>query len=770
MQNLSLEQSSSTHTIQHATDLTIVKRDGVTTQNWSIIKVRRAIEAACGDVGRTLNGSMATVLQDVEHKALARAQQFQNDRLTVDEIQGLVKQALMSNDQPEVAEAYIVYASQRDAIRSQRSKPDPKLMSEFIHLTRYAKFVPELGRRELPAESIDRVRQMYLDKYPQHETLIREAFAPVYDKVVLPSMRSMQFGGAAVEKHHAKNYNCAFSVCNRIEFFREAFYLLLCGTGTGFSVQWQHVDCLPALGFVDTDQVVHHVIADSIEGWADAFHTLIVEFAYHQIRPKGTPLKTSGGRAPGHIPLFRALTRARAILDTAQGRQLKPIECYDLMCMAADAVYAGGIREAAMICLFSIDDGEMMNAKTGNWFSKYPWRTRSNNSVAFLRANAAKTQYMRVFKATRQFGEPAFIFLDDLDYGFNPCVEAALNPKLIITPDVKRQIERWAKDTGHRVPKLVIGTTLWGWQNCNLSSVNCAACDTPDAFYAAVKSAATIGTLQASYTDFPYLGWISEFIVWRESLLGVSITGMMDNPKLAFDPVILRTGAQLVIDTNANVAELLGINSAARTTVIKPEGTGSKHLGGVASGVGAHHARRYFSRIRCNPADPAYQYFKQHNPHMCTVINNEKELVTFPVCAGDGAITRHDLSAVEFLEKVLVVQQNWVIPGTAKPSSSPGCVHNVSNTISVAEDEWGDVAEFIWKNRKFFSGVSLLPDDGDKRYENAPREEVTTEADEAKYQMLVTKFKPVDWSMFHEDYDTTNALGEASCAGGACLL
>jgi len=761
-----------------ATDTIMVrKRDG-RLEELSADKIGAGIVGAAEDAGADVNGRfdelIKAIVADIEGAAADEAG-VEARVIDAADITTIVKRNLMDFQYYSVAEAYILYSDKR---RKARLRPDSQLISDFIVLTRYARYRPDLGRRETFEEVVDRVEGMHLRRFPDIADDIKWAFDFVRRKEVLPSMRSMQYGGKAMEANNAKGFNCSFSVCNRPRFFAEAFWLLLSGVGVGFSVQFHHVDQLPPLKFIDESNVVHHIIEDSIEGWADAADVLInsymktgkyVEFSYHKIRPQGTPLRTSGGMAPGHLPLRRALENVRRLLDGAQGRQLKPIECYDIVCMLADAVYSGGIREAACLCLFSIDDGEMMLAKTGNWHDTHPWRSRCNNSVALIRGEVKRRQFNRIFKATKQWGEPGILFIDDEDYGTNPCGEIGLNPKLVITPEVKVELEKWAEQSGRKLPKLKIGQVWWGWQLCNLSEVNVSTVESVDDLMQRVRAASIIGTIQAAYTDMPYLGWVSEAICRREALLGVSMTGMMDRPDITLDPQVQLEAAQLAVEVNAEMAAKIGINSAARVTCIKPSGTASLVVGS-ASGIHPHHARRYFRRIRVNPNDPVYQYFKEHNPHMCVSISPVKDLIVIPVQAPNGALVRREMSAIDLLNHVLTTQSNWVAAGTAKPNSSVGLTHNVSNTITVKPDEWDEVAKFIWNHRNKLGGITLLSDIGDKEYANAPREEVTTEADELKWYSLIENYKPVDWSQFKESEDRTTLRGEVACGGGACML
>lgn len=750
------------------------KRNG-TIVDFDLGKIANGIKRSAADVGVDINGRFNSLMDSIHAEVLAKSAQNEDCLVGAQEIQGIVKRNLMDSQMHEIAEAYILFSDRQNKMRLE---PDANLISDYITLSRYARFNDMIGRREIYPEICDRVEAMHLRRYPAMADTIKWAMGKVRTKECLPSMRSMQFGGAAMEANHSKGYNCSFSVCNRPKFFSEAFWLLLSGTGVGFSVQFHHVDQLPEVRFIDRSRVKHFVIPDTIEGWSDAAHELIKSYlitgtyfepAYHEIRQQNTPLKTSGGRAPGHLPLRDAIEAVRVVLDKAQGRQLKPIECFDIMCLFANAVYSGGIREAAMITLFSLDDGEMMNSKTGNWYDTHPWRARSNNSVVLSRKDAQRRQFDRVFRATKQWGEPGFFFTDDEDIGANPCVEIGLNPKLEITPELKIQIEHWAQRTNRKIQRIKVGQVFWGWQMCNLTEVNAATATSAEDLYERVRAAATIATLQAGYTDFPYLGWVSEAICNREALLGVSMTGVMDNPKIALDPEVQRNAAQIAVETNIDVAAKIGINSAARVTCGKPSGTASLVLGCIGSGFMPHHATRYFRRIRVSKDCPVYQFFKKHNPHMCTSLDDRKDIITFPVKAPDDALTRRDVGAVQFLDKILSSMKNWVLPGTAKPHSSP-CSHNISNTINIKDDEWDDVREFIWKNRKYLNGIAMLSDRGDKTYANAPREEVTTAADEAKWQDLINNYKPIDWTTFSEAEDNTALSAEKACAGGACQI
>ncbi len=744
------------------TELKVIKRNGDTVK-FDLKRINLAISKAFHAVySKELVEEKADMIKLVADNVLERVSSHRADiPATVESIQDIIESELMRLSEFTVAKRYILYRDTHKKLRNSRKGMSKEAIEDYIFTCRYARYVPELKRRETYAETINRVRNMHLAKYPQAAEKINWAFDQVLDKRVLPSMRSLQFGGKAIEVKNERIYNCSFSVCDRIEFFSQTLFLLLCGVGVGFSVEFEHVDKLPFLApEIDETKVTHYTIEDSIEGWADALDNLIksylegylIEFNYSQLRPKGSNLATSGGKAPGHVPLRKSIEKIRAILDKAVGRKMKPIEVYDIVMHACDAVLAGGVRRSATICLFSIDDGEMMNAKTGNWFEENPQRGRSNNSVKLIRDEVTNAQFKRIFERQKQWGEPGFYFAENLQYGSNPCVEIGLNPFL---PDEEGNF------------------TESGWAFCNLTEINGSKIDSRENFEIAVKAASIIGTLQAGYTSFSYLGETTEKICQREALLGLSITGMMDSPDIIFDPQMQQDMAKYAIKVNEELAEEIGIKPAARLTCVKPAGTTSLVLG-TASGIHPRHARKYFRRVQANTDDPVYKHFNAHNPDCCEPshwsANKTDDVITFCVQSPANAITREEISAIGLLEKVLLTQQNWVKAGTAIPTSSPGLMHNVSNTISIRDDEWGQVCDFIWNSRESFTGVAMLPFTGDKMYVQAPHEEVVTEEDEIKWDNLCAKYNQVDYSTLHEEEDLTVHKDIVACAGGSCDL
>ena len=705
---------------------------------------------------------------------------------SVEQIQDIVEMMIAASGNFEVAKSFVLYRARKSDARIARHGISG--ISDYIAMSKYARYREDLGRRELWPEAAKRVFDMHRSRFSallQNEAfgldrtlgqLIDIAEAAVRDRKALPSMRSMQFGGDAIEVNNARMYNCTFGHIDNVKKFSQALWLLLSGTGVGFSVQKQHVSRLapfPLRASAEDLPVRHFTIPDTIEGWADSMHELVtsyydgtyVEFDFSEIRAKGAVLRTSGGRAPGHQPLKKALEKIRAVLDAIPGRKMRPIEAYDILMLAASAVISGGIRRSATIALFSADDEEMVNAKTGEWWKHQPQRQHSNNSAMLVRGDATKTEFMSLFNAIRQFGEPGFYFTENADYGANPCVEIGLAPSLVVDAATKSKLQAY----GYREP-VALGDTISGWQHCNLTTINGRMCETAEKFYELCSVAATIGTLQAAYTEMSYLGPVTRVINERESLLGVSICGILERPDVLLNPAVLRKGAETCVMTNRAVAETIGIEPAARVTCVKPEGTASLLLG-TASGIHPHHAKRYFRRVQAARTEPVYNFFKSWNPQMTEVYGmkaDTTDVITFPIEAPEGAILKRDIGALQFLDMVKLVQENWVVPGTAHEKYNPGLRHNVSNTVTVKDGEWDAVADFIWENRGYFTGVSILPSSGDKDYPQAPNEEVTTAADIVKWNNLT--YEPVDYEQMSEAADYTSLKDTVACAGGACEL
>jgi ribonucleoside-diphosphate reductase alpha chain len=596
-------------------------------------------------------------------------------------------------------------------------------LQNYTFVSKYARWLEDKNRRETWKEAVDRVRAMMHTQYDSFGIAedIDWAYDVMYKKKVLGSQRALQFGGDPILKRHAKIYNCTASYCDRLRFFQECFWLLLCGSGTGFSVQKHHVAKLPTLEHeVENDQATKYVIEDSIEGWANALGVLLssyfskpveefkqyknthIVFDYSNIRPKGSSLASGVGKAPGYEPLANGLEKIRALLDrciSSGQKKLRSIDAYDIVMHSSDAVLSGGVRRSASLALFSPDDEDMAKAKTGNWYVENPQRARSNNSALLLKGETTFEEFAGLMQSVKEFGEPGFIWSESTEMIFNPCVEIGMWP-----------IEEASGKTG--------------WQGCNLSTINCSSVEDEEDFYERCKAAAIIGTLQAGFTKMEYLGQTSEKIFEREALLGVSLTGTMEKHDLVLSEKTLTKGAKIAVETNKQIAKKININQAARVTCLKPEGTSSSMLG-TSSGIHPHHAKRYIRHVQANVLEAPYQHFKKLNPQACQKsswsANNTDEVIKFPIEVPDGAKLKNQLPAVEMLSIVKDTQKNWVQSGKNRSLCTQEYLsHNVSNTVTVKPDEWDAVTKYIYDNRKYFAGISLIPQSGDKDYPQAP--------------------------------------------------
>jgi ribonucleoside-triphosphate reductase len=596
-------------------------------------------------------------------------------------------------------------------------------LQNYTFVSKYARWLEDKNRRETWKEAVERVKNMMHIKYANFGISddINWAYDMMYKKKILGSQRCLQFGGEPILKRNAKLYNCTASYCDRLRFFQECFWLLLCGSGTGFSVQKHHVAKLPTLEHnPPEDQGTKYIIDDSIEGWSDALGVLLssyfskpveefkqyknchILFDYSNIRPKGSSLASGVGKAPGYEPLANGLEKIRALLDRCiknGQKKLRPIDAYDIVMHSSDAVLSGGVRRSASLALFSPDDEEMAKAKTGNWYIENPQRARSNNSALLLKDETKFEEFQELMNSVKEFGEPGFIWSDSTEMVFNPCVEISLYPV--------------NEKTGES-----------GWQGCNLSTINCSSIEDENDFYERCKAAAIIGTLQAGFTKLEYLGKNSEEIFEREALLGVSLTGTMEKHELVLTEKVLKNGAKIAVETNKLMAKAIDINQAARVTCLKPEGTSSSMLG-TSSGIHPHHAKRYIRHVQANVLEAPYQHFKKINPQACEKsswsANNTDEVIKFPIEVPDGSKLKNQLPAIEMLEIVKQTQKNWVHTGKNKALCTQEYLcHNVSNTVTVKPDEWDSVTEYIYNNRKYFAGISLIPQSGDKDYPQAP--------------------------------------------------
>jgi len=612
-----------------------------------------------------------------------------------------------------------------------------KILSDITVYMKYAKYNDELQRRETWDELVTRNKEMHKRKYPALQDEIEATYKYVYDKKILPSMRSLQFGGRPIEISPNRIYNCAYLPIDDWRAFGETMFLLLGGTGVGYSVQKHHVSQLPEIRKPNTDRRRRFLIADSIEGWADAVKALMksyfyggsrLKFDFSDIRPKGARLVTSGGKAPGPQPLKECLVKIEGILNEKKdGEKLTPIETHDIVCHIADAVLAGGIRRAALISLFSADDDEMIACKSGEWWEINPQRGRANNSAVLLRHRITKAFFTELWKRVELSGagEPGIYLSNDKDWGTNPCCEIALRP----------------------------------FQFCNLCEVNVSNIESQDDFDARVKAAAFIGTLQAGYTEFHYLRPIWQRTTEKDALIGVSMTGIGSGTVLGYD---MKKAAKIVKDENARVADIIMINKSARCTTVKPAGTTSLTLG-TSSGIHAWHNDYYIRRIRVGKNESIYSYLKTYHPELVEdeyFRPHDTAVISIPQKSPDGAIMRTE-SPFQLLERVKRVTQEWVRPGHRTGSNT----HNVSATISLREHEWEAAGEWMWENREYYNGLSVLPYDGGT-YTQAPFEDITKD----QFDRMMSSLKDVDLSRIIESDDMTDLSGELACAGGACEI
>jgi ribonucleoside-triphosphate reductase len=613
-----------------------------------------------------------------------------------------------------------------------------KILSDITVYMKYAKFLPEKNRRESWEELVTRNKEMHQKKYPQINDEIEEVYKLVYDKKILPSMRSLQFGGKPIEISPNRVYNCAYLPIDHVDAFSETMFLLLGGTGVGYSVQKHHVDKLPEIRKPNPERKRRYLISDSIEGWADAIKLLVESyfgvksstpiFDYSDIRHKGALLVTSGGKAPGPQPLKDCIHNIKKVLDSKNdGEKLTPIETHDIVCHIADAVLAGGIRRAALISLFSADDNEMISCKSGNWWELNPQRGRANNSAVLLRHKVTKEFFLDLWKRIELSGagEPGIYFSNDKDWGTNPCCEIGLRP----------------------------------YQFCNLCEVNASDIESQEDFEKRVKGAAFIGTLQAGYTDFHYLRDVWKRTTEKDALIGVGMTGIGSGVVLGYD---MKAASEAVKEENERVAKLIGINSAARTTTVKPSGTSSLVLG-TSSGIHAWHNDYYVRRIRVGKNEAIYTYLSINHPELVEdeiFRPHDTAVISIPQKSPEGSILRYE-SPFELLERVKKVSQEWIKPGHRGGQNT----HNVSATISLKEEDWELAGEWMWTNRKFYNGLSVLPYNGGT-YQQAPFED----CDEETYHNMMKSLSSVDLTKVIELQDNTNLSGEVACAGGACEI
>ena len=613
------------------------------------------------------------------------------------------------------------------------------ILSDITVHMKYAKYIPELNRRETWGELVKRNMDMHIKNYPRLKDDINVAYSYVYNKKILPSMRSLQFAGKPIQVSPNRLYNCSYLPVEDIDAFNEIMFLLLSGCGVGYSVQQHHIKKLPTITKPFRKRSRRFVIGDSIEGWSDAVKVLMksyledkkaskIVFDYTCIRPKGARLVTSGGKAPGPRPLKECLMKVEGILETKEdGSQLTSLEVHDIVCYIADAVLAGGIRRAALISLFTATDDEMISCKSGSWWEINPQRGRANNSAVLMRHKITKEFFMDLWKRVELSGagEPGIYLNNDKDWGTNPCCEIALRP----------------------------------FQFCNLCEVNVSDIEDQKDFNNRVEAAALIGTLQAGYTDFHYLREIWKDTTEKDALIGVSMTGIGSAAVLQMD---MKAAANIVIKENIRVAKIIGIKSSARCTTVKPAGTTSLVLG-TSSGIHAWHNDYYVRRMRVGKNEAIYKYLFKSHPELIEdeyFRPHDTAVISVPQRAPKGSMLRTE-SPFDTLERVKKVAQEWIQPGHKRGSNT----HNVSATISLKKDEWDKAGEWMWDNRNHYNGLSVLPYDGGT-YTQAPFEDIT----DKKYKEMSKVLSDIDLTKIVETDDNTDLSGELACAGGNCEI
>lgn len=610
-------------------------------------------------------------------------------------------------------------------------KDSRPVVGEYVFLSKYSHI--HNGKKEGWQDAVNRVMDMHLKRYserikPEDEKEFSSLFARAYslyeEQRVLGAQRALQYGGELMLEKHARFYNCSSTYVDRVEVFEEIMYLLLCGAGTGYSVQHIHTEQLPIpKGFDNSKQSEKFTIPDTIEGWAEAVGKLMtayyyggadIEFDYSAIRPKGAYIR-GGFKAPGPEPLRQAIEKVHHIVNRIKGRKLRPFELHYIICICANSVVTGGVRRSAMISIFDVDDAEMASCKTGNWISTMPELCRSNNSAAIL-PDTSKKAFDAIYENTKMYGEPGFVFIDSPWFVYNPCGEVGMYPR------IQDENGEWHS----------------GWGFCNLAEINGGKVKTEQDFYDACEAASVICTLQAGYTNFHVLEKWSQKIAERDALIGIGITGLCENPDILFNADIQRRGAEIVKEINQKVARMIGINSAARCTVVKPSGNSSQLLG-TLSGITPGHARHYIRHIQAADTEQAIQEWMKVNPDMVedsVWAPDREKVIAFPVTLPEGALLKQNLSAIDFLKFVLLTKRNWIEYGTNfdHPSTkeNPKLRMNVSNTCTVRPEEWDDVREFLWEHRSEFGGISLLSSFGDLDYPQAPYTEVLDETELAK--------------------------------------
>ena len=623
----------------------------------------------------------------------------------------------------------------------------PTDYQSFIALSRYAKYYDGKGR-ETWGDTVQRYMDNVVHPKAGKDSYVKAIGEAIMNLEVMPSMRAMMTAGPALDRDNTAGYNCSYLPVDDPKSFDEAMYILLCGTGVGFSVERQYVSNLPEvpeLFYSDTAVVVK----DSKEGWAKAFRQVLAllwageipKWDVSRVRPAGARLKTFGGRASGPAPLVELFNFAITTFKNAQGRKLSSVECHDLMCFIGQIVVVGGVRRSAMISLSNLSDDRMRHAKSGQWWETASWRALANNSVSYTEKPDMET-FMREWTAlvesksgergifNREASKKQAAKYDrrdpNYDFGTNPCSEIILRP----------------------------------YQFCNLTECVVRATDTIDDLERKVRLATILGTIQSSYTKFPYLRKVWANNTEEERLLGVSLTGIMDNPLMTSANAGLEKTLEhlrnVAVTTNAEWADRLGIPHSTAISCVKPSGTVSQ-LVDSASGIHARHSPYYVRTVRGDNKDPLTQFMKDKGVpnEPCVMKGDTTTVFSFPVKSPEGAVTRNDMTAIEQLETWLTYQRHW-------------CEHKPSVTISVRDSEWMEVGAFVYKYFDEMSGVSFLPH-SDHTYQQAPYQDCSKEEYE---ELLSTMPKNINWSELsqYEDEDNTAGSQTMACSGDTCEI
>jgi ribonucleoside-diphosphate reductase alpha chain len=609
-----------------------------------------------------------------------------------------------------------------------------KILSDLTVHMKYAKFLPELKRRETWEEICTRNLMMHTKKFPALTNEILEVYyRSVFTKKVLPAMRSLQFAGLPMEVNNCRMFNCSYQPIDDYRAFSEGMFLLLSGCGYGYSVQEHHIEKLPEINKPVKSK--RYLIGDSIHGWSDSIKLLIKSyftgqpkpnFDFRDIRPKGAKLITSGGKAPGAEPLKRCLFEIEQILESkTNGDKLSSLECHSIMCHIADSVLAGGIRRSAMISLFTMDDEDMLSCKSNNWWELNPHFARANNSAVIVNSRIQKDEFFNIWEKIKNSGagEPGVYFTNDPEYGTNPCVETSLRPHTF----------------------------------CNLVEINGSNIENQEDFNQRAKDAAFINTLQASYTDFYYLRDIWKKNTEKDALIGAGITGIGSS---SLDNLDKKEAAKIILKENERVAKLININKAARTTVVKPAGTSSLVLG-CSSGIHAYHDEYYVRTLRVGKNEAIYSYLSDNYPELLEdelFRPHDTAIISIPQKAPENAHLRSE-DAIILLNRVKEYNLDWVRTGHRKGVN----YHNVSATISVKDEEWEKVGDWMWENKNTYHGLSILPF-SDHSYKQAPFQSCTKE----KYNELLNNLKEIDLTKVIEEVDDVQFGDTVACGADGC--